>query len=197
MTTILYDSGLPAFLWNEALNYMEYVINRTPRAALNFKSPYEARFGKKPNLDLIRPWGSHAVLKIEHQKLQPKGEEVRYLGPDPDSNGIRVWWPKKRTVSVERNLMFLEAHQMEPAAEPVQLEDPDMDKREKRITNPSRRALGVEYDDAFTVDYGEDPVNYKWAMNEPDADQWTEAIETEVSKLEQRKTWVYAIPPKG
>lgn len=34
-------------------------------------------------------------------------------------------------------------------------------------------------------------------MKEPDADQWTQAMAEEVSKLEARKTWVYAIPPRG
>jgi hypothetical protein len=39
---LLIASGLPRFLWEEAMNYFTWLQNRLPAAALEGKTPYEA-----------------------------------------------------------------------------------------------------------------------------------------------------------
>ena len=45
---MLYDQGLPKFLWGEATNNTVYVQNRCPHFALDSKTPEEVFSGKKP-----------------------------------------------------------------------------------------------------------------------------------------------------
>jgi len=47
---LLHASGLPRFLWGEAVCHVVWLMNRTSTKAVNGKTPYEAAFGKKPDL---------------------------------------------------------------------------------------------------------------------------------------------------
>lgn len=45
---LLNESGLEEEFWAEAVNIATYMINRSPTASLNFKSPEEVWLGKQP-----------------------------------------------------------------------------------------------------------------------------------------------------
>ena len=45
---LLYDSGLPGFLWEEAVNHATWLKNRTSTKALDGKTPFEAVHGEAP-----------------------------------------------------------------------------------------------------------------------------------------------------
>jgi hypothetical protein len=48
-------SGLPKFLWGEAINHAIWLKNQMAiRALLNGKTPYKMWYGKKPNLARLR-----------------------------------------------------------------------------------------------------------------------------------------------
>jgi hypothetical protein len=47
---MLHSSGLPKFLWEEAVKHAIYLKNHTSTIALDEQTPFEAFFGKKPNL---------------------------------------------------------------------------------------------------------------------------------------------------
>lgn len=47
---MLHDSGLPHFLWGEAVHHAMWLKNRTPTKALDGAMPLEAATGKRPNL---------------------------------------------------------------------------------------------------------------------------------------------------
>src|ERR1700723_2342239 len=47
---MLHASQLLKFLWGEAVKHTVYLKNRTSTKALNRMTPFEAYFGKKPNL---------------------------------------------------------------------------------------------------------------------------------------------------
>src|SRR5271168_3746305 len=55
---MLHASGLPKFLWGEAINHAVYLKNRTATKALDGKTPYEAFHGTKPNLRGLPEFGS-------------------------------------------------------------------------------------------------------------------------------------------
>ena len=55
---LLHNSGLPKFLWGEALNYVTYIKNRTWTKSLPNATPHEILTGKKPDLSNIHPWGT-------------------------------------------------------------------------------------------------------------------------------------------
>ena len=85
------------------------------------------------------------------------------------------------------------------AGDTPSLFDDQSDDRErpKRTITPTKRSQGQEYDEGLAVKaQTPDPQNYKEAMLD-DAPGWTKSMYKEVGKLEERKTWSYAVPPKG
>jgi hypothetical protein len=60
---LLIASGLPRFLWEEAMNHSTQLQNQLPAAALEGKTPYEAQHNKKPHLAGIQEFGAAAYVK--------------------------------------------------------------------------------------------------------------------------------------
>jgi len=57
------SSGLPHYLWEEAMKHLSGLQNRLGTCALAGKTPYEARHGKKPNLAGVQEFGTAAYVK--------------------------------------------------------------------------------------------------------------------------------------
>ena len=105
---MLHDSGLPRSLWGEAVRHAIWLKNRTPTKALDGGTPLEAATGKKPDLTNVRAWGSRILVRVEGgSKLEGRAVEGRWVGIDEAStNGCRVYWPDRRTVTVKRNVYW-------------------------------------------------------------------------------------------
>lgn len=81
---VLAGSGLPKWLWGEALAYVVHVYNRTARRALQGRSPFEVRYGHAPDVSNLREWGCHVVVSVPtDSKLDARGREARWLGMFP------------------------------------------------------------------------------------------------------------------
>ena len=104
---LLHASGLPKNLWGEAARHVVWLLNRTSTKAVEGMTPYEATFGKKPNLKGVREWGEKVYVRVEKgTKLGGRVREGRWLGMDEESKGARIYWPDTKAVSVERNIYF-------------------------------------------------------------------------------------------
>ena len=104
---LLLDSGLPKFLWKEAVKYAMWVRNRTTTHELEGKTPYEAFYGTKPDISDIHLWGSRVwVRNLNAGKLDSRGREGRFIGYDAESKGCRIYWTDSRSIGVERDLIF-------------------------------------------------------------------------------------------
>ena len=80
-------------------------MNRTSTKAVEGMMPYEATFGKKPNLSEVHEWGERVWVRVEGgDKLGGRVREGRWMGLDEKSKGVRIYWPDSRTVGVERNV---------------------------------------------------------------------------------------------
>ena len=91
ITSVMYGQSLPNHLWNETLNHIVYTYNWTPRATLSFKTLYKARFEIILDISSCKSWGAKVIVTLgKHTKMQLKGEEAFYIGPDSTSNGYRV-----------------------------------------------------------------------------------------------------------
>ena len=55
--TLLLSSGLPCFLWEEAMHHSAWLQDQTPTCALDGQTPYEMKNGKKPYLGGIQEFG--------------------------------------------------------------------------------------------------------------------------------------------
>lgn len=105
---MFHDSGLPKFLWAEATAHAVYLKNRTWTRTLGNATPYELLNGQKPNLSGLHPWGCKVrVHDTTGSKLDGRSKLGRWVGFDPDTrDGHRIYWPEKRSVSVERSVKF-------------------------------------------------------------------------------------------
>ena len=104
---LLIDSGLPKFLWKEAMKFSMWIRNRTTTHHLDGRTPYEVLYGTKPEIGDIHLWGSRVwVRSLTAGKLDPRGREGRFVGYDAESKGCRIYWTDSRTIGVERDLIF-------------------------------------------------------------------------------------------
>ena len=107
--TLLIASGLPRFLW-EAMQHVTWVQNRSPVQALDGKTPYEMIHNKKLNLAGIQEFGAAAYVKdLKAGKLDAQAQLGWFVGYDSKSKGFRIYWPGKRSVMVESNVVFNES----------------------------------------------------------------------------------------
>ena len=62
--TMVLEASLPERLWADAVAMAVYILNRRPTKALTGKTPFEAWFGRRPNLAHLRRFGCDAYLQI-------------------------------------------------------------------------------------------------------------------------------------
>jgi hypothetical protein len=90
-------------------NYNSIQCQRTPARALNSKPPYETSKKIKPNLTAsgIQEFGDAPYIKdLNARKLDARTTTRWFAGYDSESKGYTIYWPNKRSVSVERNVVF-------------------------------------------------------------------------------------------
>ena len=104
---MMHGTGLPKGMWGEALMHAVWLKNRTSTKALQGITPFEAKEKVQPDLSRLRIFGCKAwVLKVR-SKLDGRAEEGRWVGIDPNTeDGHRIYWPARRRVRVERNVVF-------------------------------------------------------------------------------------------
>jgi len=106
----LIQSGLSKSMWGEAISAAIYVYNRTPHSNLpDNQSPFEARYGSKPNLDNIRIFGS-ICWKTEPLAMISKLDPRASLGiiTGFGNNQWRVVNPTNHKASWHRDVVIRE-----------------------------------------------------------------------------------------
>ena len=64
-------------------------------------------YNKKPDLRNLHEWGSAVwVHTTGGMKLDGRSKNGRWIGFDETSKGHRIYWPKRRNVTIERSLKF-------------------------------------------------------------------------------------------
>ena len=105
--TSLNASRLPAKLWGEAIQFVTFIHNRTPRAATQSNTPYYKHFSKAFKFTDIHEFGQHVIIYNKTaDKSQNRGIPGQFVGYDHESKGYRIYWNQK--VTVEHNLQFLD-----------------------------------------------------------------------------------------
>ena len=80
---LLFNANLPSSFWGEAVITATYLYNRTPHAKINYKTPFEVKYNKKPNITNIRTFGSLCFYKLKNnkvKKLDAKADKAILLG---------------------------------------------------------------------------------------------------------------------
>ena len=90
---LLIASGLPRFLWEEAMKHIAWVKNRSPHSTLNGKSPYKMKHKKVPHLGNIHEFGTVAYVKdLKAGKLDAHAKLGRFVGYNSESKGFCIYW---------------------------------------------------------------------------------------------------------
>jgi hypothetical protein len=84
-----------------------WLKNRMSTKALNGKMPYEALYKTAPDLSDLLEWGCNVWIH-DHStgKIGTCAKPAYWVGYDQNSNGHRIFWPKKRNIMVERSIRF-------------------------------------------------------------------------------------------
>ena len=78
-----------------------------PAHTLNEKTPFKMKLKWKPNLSNIHEFGAAAYVKdLKARKLDLRAIVGHFIGYDLESKGYRIYWPTKRTITVERNVVI-------------------------------------------------------------------------------------------
>ncbi|GJS96809.1 zinc finger, CCHC-type containing protein [Tanacetum coccineum] len=102
---------LPLTFWAEAVRHAIYILNRVPTRALIDKTPYEALYNRKPNLENLRIFGctAYAKITIPHlKKLDDRSIPLIYLGVEEGSKACRLYDPIAKKKHVSRDVRFME-----------------------------------------------------------------------------------------
>ena len=67
------------------------------------------KLGRKPNLGHIHEFGEAAYVKdLKAGKLNSRALVGQFVGYDIESKGYWIYWPTKRSITVERNIVINE-----------------------------------------------------------------------------------------
>ena len=84
--------------WAEAISTTVYLLNRSPTKAVNGKTPYEAWYGRKPNVSHLKIFGSIAYAHVpceKRHKLDDKSLKCIFVRYSEETKGYRLYNPKK------------------------------------------------------------------------------------------------------
>lgn len=106
--TMMLHAGVDESLWAEAISTASYLRNRSPAKHLNNKTPYEAWYGKKPNIRHLRTFGSYCVAlnKTHKRKFENRGEEYIMVGYSLVSKAYRLYDKNQRKIIERRDVIF-------------------------------------------------------------------------------------------
>lgn len=110
--TMLIASGLPKFLWPEAVRTAVYLLNRSTNSNCIGSTPYEMWFGSKPNLSHIKIFGTECFVLIPKQtgrkKWDPKAKKVFLVGYESTNKNFRLYYPETKKVFISSDVRFNE-----------------------------------------------------------------------------------------
>ena len=142
------DSRLPHRFWAEALSTAAYLIKRSPTRTLDGKKIFQARYGKKPNVNHLRVFGCSAYIHVpkdERKKLDPKAKKCTFLGYG--TKGYRLYdWTTSRIIH-SRDVVFNELSRGYEGAKEKRLVQVENFTEEPEAPEPKEDSDKVESDD--------------------------------------------------
>lgn len=109
VTPMLAEAKLPRALWGQALQLAVRINNPAPTSAVQGKSPYEAFYGKKPDLSMLRVFGCLAYVHIQKDfRDDAKWHTQRciYLGFTEGYKGFKCYNDETGKITISRDVEF-------------------------------------------------------------------------------------------
>ena len=108
---MLQGKGLSNGLWAEATNTTVYLKNKSLTKCLGFKTPFEALFGLKRAVSILRIFGSKAyahIPKADRKKLDPKAMKCIFVGYGTEYKPYKLYNPVTHKVFASKDVIFHE-----------------------------------------------------------------------------------------
>ena len=111
---LLKQSKIGPEYWDEAIKHVTYLKKLTPTSALEGKTPFEKRFGRKPDVSHIRSFGCTIYAKIPDEKIrksEPTMDQAikcKLLGYEEGRKGFRLLNLLTNKVIYARSVTFRE-----------------------------------------------------------------------------------------
>ncbi|PWA92889.1 zinc finger, CCHC-type [Artemisia annua] len=186
---------LPLTFWAEAVRHAIYILNRVPTRALTDKTPYEALYNRKPNLENLRIFGctAYAKITIPHlKKLDDRSIPLIYLGVEEGSKACRLYDPVTQKKHVSRDVKFMETKPWDWNKDEVDTETQDtfwasfvVEGVDNENNTPVNQIINENIDDTYqepdTVPDPVTPITPQTYTYHPDSD---EELEDTISSLE-------------
>ncbi|KAL2232001.1 UNVERIFIED_CONTAM: Retrovirus-related Pol polyprotein from transposon TNT 1-94 [Sesamum indicum] len=202
---LLLTSGLPKYLWGEALNTACHILNRVPLKH-NTSTPFELWKAK--------------VLIPEHKqkKLGPKTVDVVFLGYVETSYALRFLVIKSEIPGIEVNTIVkfrdteylqifrlmihstsIPEHVEKMSNVGVSSSSSNQTHEESDEPRRSKRARIIKDfgSDFVTYNIEDDSITFKDAMASSEAKEWKEAVKSEMDSIVSNGTWVLVDLPPG
>uniref|UniRef100_A0A2N9HC61 Integrase catalytic domain-containing protein n=1 Tax=Fagus sylvatica TaxID=28930 RepID=A0A2N9HC61_FAGSY len=103
------NAELPKIFWAEAVDMACYIINRSPRVALDGKVAEEVWTGQEVDYSFMRIFRCPAYVHIsseDRSKLDPKSKKCIFLGFKKGVKGYKLWDPVAQKVVISRDVVF-------------------------------------------------------------------------------------------
>ncbi|KAL0300940.1 UNVERIFIED_CONTAM: Retrovirus-related Pol polyprotein from transposon TNT 1-94 [Sesamum radiatum] len=179
INSLLLTSGLPKYLWGEALNTACHILNRVPLKH-NTSTPFEL-------------WKE--IPGIEVNTIVEFRDAVFLEDVFPMKTGI------PSSVSLDDSLAStsIPEHVEKMTNVGVNPNSASLTHEESNIPRRSKRARVVKDFGSNFVTYNieDDPVTFKNAMASLEAKQWKEAVKSEMDSIVSNGTWVLVDLPPG
>lgn len=106
---LLFQTNLQTSFWAEAVHTANYIRNRCTTRSINGKTPYEAWFGKTPDLRHLRIIGTKAYVLNKNTtkgKFDARSKEGILVGYSEVSKGYRIWINSESRIVTTRDVKF-------------------------------------------------------------------------------------------
>ena len=104
-----HHAGLSNSFWIYAVKDKLHTYNVTPMKQADYKTPTELWSGIKPNISYLRVFGCQAwvhILKKRRHKLDPKSQEMIFIGYKPGSKGYQFWDTAHQRFEISHDVKF-------------------------------------------------------------------------------------------
>ena len=88
---MMIQSKLPKGLWAETLLTACLLVNLSPSAAIEFKTPYELWSGKPANYNNLKVFGCTTYAHTNQGKLAPKALKGQFIDYPNEVKGYKLW----------------------------------------------------------------------------------------------------------
>lgn len=195
---MLHEKELPKNLWAEASSTAVFLLNRLPTRAIEGKTPFEAWFGYKPDLQNLKIFGCLCfsyVPQVKRDKLDKKAEPGIFVGYSNTSKAYRIFQPQNGKIIVSRDVKFMEDKQW-IWEETIEREFPEfsqeLDDKIDDVPVRGTRLLSDIYARSNVAVF--EPAEFNEAMKD---DKWIDSMKDELRMIEKNDTWELVDRPQN